>query len=151
MMKHLGLAAMFKAIPLTLALAVGSAPTNELAAARIVGIKITFHCTRDDKDDQDVVTMSLTRHDGHAVGEPLQDGAGNKWDNNTKIGPFFLAIAPQDSSQLDLKVSKSGTDGWIFHATGVGVLEGGGEVTLIDRSEEVNFRDGNQTKTWRLP
>ena len=61
-----------------------------------------------------------------------------------------IGIAPQESSGLDLTISKSGTDGWIFHVTVVGVLEGGGEVTLIE-SEEVHFEDGTQSKTWLLP
>ena len=124
---------------------------TDLAMARIVGIKVIFHTTRDDEDDQDVVNISLARRDGHAVAAPLHVGQGNKWDNNTQTGPFFLGIAPQDSSALDLTVSKSGTDGRIFHATVVGVLEGGGEVTLINRSEEVHLENGDQTKTWRLP
>ncbi|HTQ40651.1 MAG TPA: hypothetical protein VMJ32_16635 [Pirellulales bacterium] len=110
--------------------------------AQITGVNVTFHTTRDDKDDQDIVSISIVaRGSDSAVGAPVSVGGGNKWDNDTTVGPFFVAIAPQESSTLDLHIDKTGTDGWIYHVSVAGVVIGGGQVTLIANSQEIHFED----------
>jgi len=79
MMKHLGLAAMFKAIPLTLALAVGSAPTNELAAATrgsIGFLEGTFivRCPRGHDDQVEDITRNHDCSHGDCGLRSVDDG-----------------------------------------------------------------------------
>jgi hypothetical protein len=114
----------------------------------VVSLGVSFRTTTDDKDRQDVVSISAA-----TVANGVLDGAaieaGNiTWENNSDIGPFGLWFKGSfDSSTIDFTVSKNGEDGWDFQVTVYGIDKDGNRKTLVNA---VGLRLDKNTKSSTL-
>lgn len=113
---------------------------ERIRANTIITIRVTFFTTRDDKDDQDVVTAEVWK--GGQILKYQSEWAGVKLDNNS-THEMDIPMPPntQFDNDCELKVRKSGTDGWIFHVQVDGVFGDRRMVQIAPRSGEIHFED----------
>src|SRR5947207_2150685 len=113
----------------------------------IVSLAVTFETMGDDKDQNDVVTISASG--GEGILDSTSTGKNAKWDNKSTVGPFGLWFKRQaDTESTSFRVSKTGTDGWAFKAYVDGIDAQGNRARLIVFEEK--FKDKKQTTSWSL-
>ena len=112
-------------------------------ARTLVRLKFVYKNSRDDKDPQDVVRMELLNAKGELLA--MHDAfGGTKLDNNSESSTEFR-VSPVLNEGLAIKLSKSGTDGWIFHFRVVGEFADGSTRELYAWSPEIHFEDQQQS------
>jgi hypothetical protein len=111
---------------------------------------VVFETTTDDKDQNDVV--SITALSGGQVVGTSSLGSKTKWDNFSTVGPFglwFTQEQPLETSHLEFRISKTGTDGWDFNVT-VTAHGPGGMAREVLLYAALAFKDSNQSFTTAL-